>query len=206
MLAVGVAVALAGCGAGQITQTDTQKPAVNGTGGSVGALSISNAALAFPEGADHYYPAGSDAPLLLSIANRGAKDDRLVSVESPAAANVSITGDKKIIARHALQVLAEPAAADTTSPTSAPSGAHSQPGTSATPSVSPTADSDSSTDSGEIGTARIVLRDLVRDLRPGQTIQVTLTFAEAGRITLRVPIASPSYARTAEPHGEEEAH
>ncbi|MGH3951012.1 MAG: copper chaperone PCu(A)C [Pseudonocardiaceae bacterium] len=177
-LAVGVAIAMAGCGAGQITQTDAHQPAVNGTHGVAGMLRLSDVALAFPEGETKYYPAGSDVPLTLHIANRGDSGDVLTAVQSPAATSVAISGDKEIVAHHALSVRAE---------------------------ETPEAGSDSAIGSEEIGVASILLEGLKQDLRPGQTIEVTLTFREAGRITLRVPIAAPSDPRTAEPHEGEQA-
>ncbi|MGH3520003.1 MAG: copper chaperone PCu(A)C [Haloechinothrix sp.] len=174
--AVGVAIAVAGCGAGQVTQTGTHQPAVNGSHATVGTLSLNDVALAFPEGEDRYYAAGSDAPLTLNIANRGDQADELTEVTSPAAASVTVEGDTEIVARRAVSVLAEEAGAG------------------------------SSAESEQIGVARIVLEGLKQDLRPGQTIMITLTFRDAGQVTLRVPIAAPDDARTAEPHEDEGAH
>lgn len=213
--AVGVALTLVGCGAGQITQTDTQQPAVNGSHAVHGDLAISDFSLAFPAGKDKFYPAGSDVPLQLSIANRGGKSDKLVAVKTAIASSVKITGDREIQARRALQVVVAQAAAGAAEASKEAEG-HSE-GTEVTETPEPaattqpgeasaTADANAESDSGEIGVAQIVLRKINRELRPGQTVQITLIFREAGEITFRVPIAAPSVARTAEPHEGEAGH
>ena len=69
---------LAGCSAGQVTQTDTQVAAVNGGSGSVKEIAVHNAQLSFPTPGSS--TRGPSAPCR-SLANEG-EDDRLV--ESPA--------------------------------------------------------------------------------------------------------------------------
>jgi len=89
---LGVAVVLVGCGAGQITQTDTQQSAVNGASGQVGAMTISDAELMYPANTQGVYAPGSSASLIVTIANTGILPDELLSVSSPAATSVTIDG------------------------------------------------------------------------------------------------------------------
>jgi periplasmic copper chaperone A len=86
--AMTAAVALAGCGAGQITQTDTQVASVNGANAGVGAISVRDATIEFSDVAkgDAVYPRGGSAPLQMSIVNTGTESDRLISATSPVAA------------------------------------------------------------------------------------------------------------------------
>lgn len=220
-MAVGVALALAGCGAGQITQTDTQLPAVNGSQAVAGQLTISNVALSFPQGEDKFYPAGSDVPLTLTIANRGGKADQLVAVKASIAEKAQITGDKVIAPRRALQVIAPAARKSGASATKTPAHgetphgetpAHGEATASSAPaeptatSANPDADADSASDSGEIGIAQIVLKSITQDLRPGQVVRLTLIFRDAGEVTLTAPIAAPAFARSPEPHEGEAGH
>lgn len=89
-LGLGTVVALAGCSAGQVTQTDTQVAAVNGGNGVVKQIEIRDAQFTFPaSGSD--YRAGSSAPLELVVSNQGP-DDKLVSVSSPYAASGTVGG------------------------------------------------------------------------------------------------------------------
>ncbi|GAA4853057.1 copper chaperone PCu(A)C [Saccharopolyspora rosea] len=89
-LGLGTVVALAGCSAGQVTQTDTQVAAVNGGNGVVKQIAIRDAQFTFPaSGSD--YRAGSSAPLELVLSNQG-QDDKLVSVSSPYAASGTVGG------------------------------------------------------------------------------------------------------------------
>src|SRR4030088_2700089 len=81
VLAFAATLVLAGCGAGQITQTATQEPAINGANAQVGTLYIRNAALQFPPSGPAYR-AGSSAALTLTIINGGPQDDELVGVTS----------------------------------------------------------------------------------------------------------------------------
>lgn len=214
-MAVGVALALAGCGAGQITQTDTQLPAVNGSQAVAGQLTISNVALSFPQGEDKFYPAGSDVPLTLTIANRGGKADQLVAVKASIAEKAQITGDKVIAPRRALQVIAPAAPKSGASATKTPAHgetphgeatASSAPAEPTATSANPDADADSASDSGEIGIAQIVLKSITQDLRPGQVVRLTLIFRDAGEVTLTAPIAAPAFARSPEPHEGEAGH
>lgn len=182
VLALGAAVVLAGCSAGQITQTSSQLPAVNGDVAAAADLRVSNAAMSFPKDAKiAAYPKGADVALVMSIANDGDKDDVLQSVSSPQASSVSITGDKNVPAHSRLSV--------------------GQPFGSAPASVQAAEDEE------ETGSVKIVLKGIKAELRPGMTVEVTLKFRDAGPVVLRLPMEAPERPRTAEKkHEGEGAH
>lgn len=120
------AVALAGCGAGQITQTSSQISAVGGASGNAGPIAVRDAVIAFVPAAETavVYPRGGSAPLQMTIANSGATADTLVSASSPAAASVQITGAADIADGQIVVVGGAPPAPTTTAaaPTLTPSG------------------------------------------------------------------------------------
>jgi copper(I)-binding protein len=90
---IGLALLLTGCGSGQITQTDTQVAAVNGASGTVGAMAVRGAELAFPSNsAQGVYAPGSSAPLIVTIVNTGVTPDTLTGVSTPAAESVTVDG------------------------------------------------------------------------------------------------------------------
>ncbi|MFC3450722.1 hypothetical protein [Amycolatopsis speibonae] len=224
VLALGAALVLAGCGAGQITQTDSQQPAVNGTYAQAKELVLRNAALQFPtEG--QAYPAGAAVPLTLTIVNQGKQDDELVSVSSEAATgDAKIDGAKAVVAGHALVIGPSDAVESTkeVAPTSAPSSAPASsgaPSSSGTPSssasgapsssvagtVTPSAGPESSAAPGEVGKATIVLQGLKQPVWAGQTIKVTFVFKNSGSITLDLPVSAPSHPGSREPAPKKEA-
>ncbi|WP_235877030.1 copper chaperone PCu(A)C [Saccharopolyspora terrae] len=151
-LGLGAVVALAGCSAGQITETDTQVAAVNGGSGDAKQVAVRNATLSFPtEGA--FYRAGSSAPLELVLSNEGP-NDKLVQVTSPYAASAQVSGISDLPSRTALHA----------------TGSSAQP-----------------TSAGQ-RTVQITLNGLKQDITPGVTIPVTFVFAQAGQVTVQVPI------------------
>ncbi|MBK1785245.1 copper chaperone PCu(A)C [Prauserella sp. ASG 168] len=170
VIGLGAALLIAGCGAGQITQTDRQVAAIDGASVDVRDIAIRNAELAFP--GDVQPPAylqGSDAEVLMSIVNRSGTNDELVSIESDEAANVSVQGDREVPAGTALNV----------GPT--------EPG------------------AGRQLHAQVTLEGLTREVRPGQTVKVTLTFRDAGDASVELPIKAPAEPRVSE-HDEEGGH
>lgn len=180
-LGLAASALLAGCSAGQITQTDSQLAAVNGGGATTEQLSVRNAALAYPEDDQRVWVAGSDVPLTMTIANNGESNDELVGVSSSLSRDITIEGDTVIRAHKALTVDGQ------TAEVANPPGGEIE--------------------AGEVGTASITLENITRDLFPGQVVTVTLTFADAGAVDLRVPMETPDEPRTAEPHsGSESAH
>lgn len=88
-LVVVAGAALAGCGAGQISQTALQSPTVDGSSAQVGSLAIRNVALEYPTQGS--YAKGSTARLRMVIANSGTSSDTLTAVRSEAADEVTIT-------------------------------------------------------------------------------------------------------------------
>ena len=89
------AIVLSGCSAGQISQSASQQPAVNGTlawvGDPTSGIALRNVHLRAPQTSDYVRP-GSDAELLFVAVNESAeKDDRLVSITS-SVGTVSLTG------------------------------------------------------------------------------------------------------------------
>jgi copper(I)-binding protein len=97
------AVALSGCGAGQLSQMATQEPAVNGTSANVGPISLRNVHVRAAQESDYVQP-GRDAELLF-VAVNGSPDvnDKLVAITSDIG-TVSLSGDSSIPANGVLVV------------------------------------------------------------------------------------------------------
>ncbi|WAL66158.1 copper chaperone PCu(A)C [Amycolatopsis cynarae] len=174
VLGAGAALVLAGCGAGQITQTDTMPPAVNGASVKAGAISVRNAAVVNNNQCLQAYASGDSAPLTLTIANDGNQADELLSVSSTGASGATVAGDKTIAG--VSRVVVGPA-----------NQAESAAAASATPSTAP-----------GVGSASIVLQGLKAPLWPGQLIPVTFTFRNAGAVNADLPIAAPTKTLTCE--------
>lgn len=203
LLAVALAVApvLAACSAGQITQTDTQVPGVDGTLGQAGDVLARNAVFAAPSdqtggGRTGDYQVGEDVPLQLTLVNGGDTADRLVGASSPVASSVAISGDTTIPGHSSLRVLPPPAAATATPPPTDTTGA--LPGVAAAPaSGSPTSGPAAPVAPGilAVGTLHVVLIGLTQPVKPGLTYPVTLVFARGGALTLQVPIENSTAPR-----------
>jgi periplasmic copper chaperone A len=86
------ALALVGCGAGQITQTDRQVAAVDGAQGDNGNIALRNVLIPYPPNSNGIYPPGSSVPVLVTIVNQGISADELIAVTSPAASQVLVLG------------------------------------------------------------------------------------------------------------------
>ncbi|RRO17369.1 copper chaperone PCu(A)C [Saccharopolyspora rhizosphaerae] len=158
-LGLGAVVALAGCSAGQVTETDTQVAAVNGGSGDAKQVAVRNATLAFPpQGA--FYRAGSSAPVQVVLSNEGP-NDKLVQVSSPYAASGQVSGTTDLPSNTALHA---------TGPSAQPAS------------------------TGE-RTVQITLNGLKQDITPGVTIPVTFVFAQAGQVTVQVPIGEDHHPR-----------
>ena len=208
---LGIAVLLVGCGAGQITQTDTQQSAVNGGSGQVGAIAVRNAEIQWPDNAQGVFAPGSNATLIVTIANTGIDPDQLIGVSSPAASNVTIdgseTGTKPLPGN--FSIVSGVDVDDSTEDVPLPSTATSAPTsttTSTETSGSQTSGKSSSTTKAAPtttkaapalppGSVKIVLNGLRsingQQLRAGLTIPITFTFARAGAVTIaEVPVAA----------------
>jgi copper(I)-binding protein len=175
--AVGAALLVTGCGAGQITQTDTQVAAINGTSAGVGTIAIRNAEVSYPEtdgDGPAVYPPNSDAQTTMWLVNQGYEADELVSARTDAASQVVIEGSRVVPAQRTLVI-----------------------GTDAPATSEPAGDPTRGT---------LTLQGLTRELRPGQMVEITLTFRDAGPVTFEMPVTVPDEPRTnpaepGEPHG-----
>lgn len=156
------ALVLAGCGAGQIAQTDSQVAAVDGAfGNAANTIALRDVLIPSPNNQAGTYPAGSTVPVLLTIINQGDNADELVGVDSPAASQVLVEGTTQI-----------PSGTTVTSTTgSSPMGAQS---------TSPLV----------LGELRVMLTTN-QVLHAGLDTPVTFQFRNAGKVTLPVPIATP---------------
>jgi copper(I)-binding protein len=230
-VAVGLTALLVGCGAGQVTQTDSIAPAVNGNRGDVGDIALRDVMLAYPESGE--YNAEDDVPLVLTIVNTGDTADELVSVSSPAAYDVELSGNASLPGRSSLRVVVPDESAQTTGAAPSPTdtsipeesitdpsppaetgneSAAPPPASDEPPTLGGTPDSEvtetpATTPLDEVGVMSVVLTRLVQDLGMGRNVPVTFVFAEAGEITIEVPIATPATARQDPPEtGEDSGH
>ncbi|QCH22246.1 hypothetical protein [Mycobacteroides salmoniphilum] len=197
-----LATALAGCGAGQISQTANQSSAINGGSANLGKLALRNIHLVgSPDPVKQR--AGQKAELVLVITNESADvNDKLTAVTSPDdIGKVTLSGDSDIPATGRLFVGAaegQESAAEIAGP-EASNGEHGaapsvEPGTTTTevkaPEPKPQASSDPTIKHGK---AQL---QLTKDLADGLTYRFTFTFEKAGEVTVAVPIdAGPSAPR-----------
>lgn len=100
---VAAAVALTGCGTGQISQTANQEPAVNGSRTQAGPVVVRNIHLRAPQKTDYVQP-GSDVELLFVAVNTSPDtNDKLVGVRSDIG-TVALTGNSSVPAGGVLVV------------------------------------------------------------------------------------------------------
>jgi copper(I)-binding protein len=218
-IAVGAALALGGCSAGQIAQTAGMEPAVNGGIGQAGQIAIRDVQLAYPT--DGVYKARSSAVVIGYIVNDGQSDDALLQVTSPAG-NVVVAGDKNLPAGTslALDPKATPptsssssSASSSATTTSAPTGSSSSSSSSSSATTTTGSSSSSSSSSSAatttsssvatttstpkptIGKVAIVVTNIKDDLWSGKTIDLTFVFRNGGQATITVPIANPTTTR-----------
>jgi copper(I)-binding protein len=98
-----LASALAGCGAGQVSQVATQQPAVNGTAGSVGPIALRNVHIQAVQKGDALEP-GSEVDLVfVAVNNSPDVNDRLVGITSEVGP-VAVSGPTALPAAGSLGV------------------------------------------------------------------------------------------------------
>lgn len=98
-----VSGALTGCGAGQVSQTAMQEPAVNGTSANIGQIALRNIHLRADLTSDYVQP-GTEVELLFRVSNNSPDaGDKLLAITSDIG-SVSLTGDTEVPASGALIV------------------------------------------------------------------------------------------------------
>ena len=150
------ALALGGCSAGTVTQTDTIVSGADGAVGHLGPIQIADVSLV--AGPPQTVPAGAEVPLRATIVNQGATEDRLVSVSSPYATSVRQEGQTVIPAGNVIRIVG-----DEPGPVGAPNP-----------------------DARQSGSMRLVLQGVTQQLYAGPTYPVTFTFEKAGTVTVPV--------------------
>lgn len=219
-------LALAGCGAGQIAQTAQQKPTVDGQMAQVGPIAIRDAALEYPAGG--VYERGSDARLRMVVVNTGIAPDTLVSASSPVATDVTISQGASAEAAGGGTPEPSASASETASPSETPTDT-------ASGTAEPSGSASGTPSAGASGSAaaptpenariqippnnyvsfredgpRVLLTGLTQQLRPGQNLRVTLTFENAGSVTMTIAVGTPEIQLplaptvSVEPGGESE--
>ncbi|TYP84812.1 copper chaperone PCu(A)C [Blastococcus xanthinilyticus] len=168
-------IALSACSAGQVTQTATQQRDKVGAMAEVGDLTLRAITLAYPE--DGIYEAGDDATLQLAIVNTGIEDDTLTGVSGEGF-------DEAVLS---------PAGA---SPSTGPSRPDTGTGTSSDGTGTAAGADEVEIPAGTAvffgeGGGTITLAGLDEPLTPGQALELTLTFENAGEVTTRAVVTTP---------------
>ncbi|MBX6748207.1 MAG: copper chaperone PCu(A)C [Micromonosporaceae bacterium] len=204
---VGAVLALAGCSAGQITQTATQVPPVVGVNLDAGDIALRNLVIAYngPEG----YPAGSDAPLVVRLFNNGHEPVTLVGVSTDKAEAVVLTGAPTVVSPTGSATQppapeptaspteeASPAPTDTAEPTATPTATPTPTPTTQRPTGEPVSvtippQSYVLLVPGESDSGHLVLVGLREAIIPGESVNVTFTFSDGTTVVAPVPLAPP---------------
>jgi copper(I)-binding protein len=172
----GVALVSSACAVGQHAATATDRPAIDGTTAQLGLLKLEDISIQTPNVSGRptgtsFYATGDDAPMTLVIVNNGHSADTLTGVSSPAFTSWAIVSTATL-----------------TDPAAVKAGATSQP-------IQPGASVALGLSGLGVGTGvspqTLVLRGLgatTKALYPGSDVKVTFTFANAGTVTMDVPV------------------
>jgi copper(I)-binding protein len=154
-------LALSACSAGQVTQTATQDRDKSGPQTRHGNITLRAVTLEYPQSGR--YDAGDDVELRAAIINTSDEPDRLTSIESDDFEGVrAIGGDA--------------------GPVAASSGLGSD--------VDVEIPRDETVFLGGDGPT-VLLENLTEDLTAGQSIQLTMTFEQAGEMTVQALVDNP---------------
>jgi hypothetical protein len=204
------AMLLSGCGAGQVSQTDTMVPAVPGANvnSKDGRVSLRDMQIKYnsPEG----YSEGSTTPLIVYIANNNVEKPLVLrgvtatdKADGASIGNVVLAGGAPDIG---VNPSGTPSAGGSPSATATPSASGSQ-GAGATPSPSAPSQSPSAAPSGRPATltippngfarlspdhgAYLAISALKVPLKPGSTVYLTFNFEGVEPIGALVPFGVP---------------
>jgi len=156
-------VLLSACGAGQVTQTATQERDKVGAMAQVGDITVRAAEFESPRSGS--YEAGDDAELRMVIVNGGQESDTLQSIDGEGFGDAEIESS---------------ASSSTVGSSSGGSGGSDE--------VEIPSDTTVFVDGDEV---TITLTDLDQGLTVGQYLEITLTFENAGELTLPISVANP---------------
>lgn len=179
------AVVLTGCGAGQVTQTSVQEPAVNGTsvvaGDPASGVALRNVQLRAPQSSDYVRPGSAVELLFVAVNESAAEPDKLVSITSDVG-TVSLSGNSTVRPGGTLVV-------------GTPDGQLSPLG---------------ATEGADTAEAAVAL---TKPISNGLTYAFTFTFQRSGSATVQVPISAGESPRrdvsgesAAEPGSDTEGH
>lgn len=215
-VAAAAALGLSGCGAGQVTQTDSMVAAVPGTSTSIvddeNGVNIGLRDIVVEHNEAGYEP-GDSANLVVRIFNNGQKDDKLVGVTTKAADSVvlademGIPEDPKSSGSSDSSKSSDDGSADpSNSPEPSGDASSSQDNGSTEPddssSASPDAGSGKPVDvaikAGEFALLApgsdgsfLQLKGVTKPLTSGKVISVTFEFENAGKVTMDIPVSVP---------------
>ncbi|MEU2255930.1 hypothetical protein [Nocardia xishanensis] len=183
-LAAGAALTLSGCGAGQVSQTANQAPAVNGNHAEVEEIALRNVHIVYPsEGYTNVK--GGKALVALSIVNNSETvTDELTSVTTDLG-QVKITppaGQSSVKLEPQQTVVSAPVEhSDKSATDSHGADTHGTDSHGAQPTGQKTADP-------EAKPATIEITGLTKDITPGLTYTVSFNFKENGTVQVQVPV------------------
>jgi hypothetical protein len=188
-------VALGACSAGQVSQTGTQDRDKVGPQAQVEDVLLRQVTLATPPGGT--YDEGDDVVLVMTIVNSSNEPETLTGIEGEgfSGLRVAATGPTPSPSSPAGDQPTTPPAPGTTGAT--PGAAPTIPAapTGATPTASSEISLEIPADTalylGRDGDATVTLQDLAEPLTGGQSLTMTLTFENAGEITVDALVAVP---------------
>jgi copper(I)-binding protein len=182
-------IALTACSAGQVTQTATQNRDKVGAEAQVGSVTLRQVTLEHPD--EGRYEAGDDAALTMAVINSGNEADTLVGIEGEGFDGVLVSGQASAApAVPGSPSASAPAAGGTATTTTPAAGATTAAPTAASRVDIPVPGNSTVFIGGESGLT-VELADLTEELTAGQSIELTLTFQQAGEVTVRAMVANP---------------
>ncbi|CAM2944998.1 hypothetical protein BST27_12155 [Mycobacterium intermedium] len=96
-LAAVFATLLSGCGAGQISQTAAQEPAVNGSRFSVGNVALRDVRIQAEQNKKDFLQPGQSVDLVAVVVNQSPdQPDKLVSIDTEVG-KVTLSGDTRVL-------------------------------------------------------------------------------------------------------------
>ncbi len=154
-------LALGACSGGQVTQTNTQDRDKAGPQGEVGNITMRSILLAYPSSGR--YDEGDDAELMAAVVNTAREADTLLTIEGDAFEGVrAIGGGSKAVSNS--------------------SGFATE--------LNVEIPANDTVFLGGDGPT-ILLENLTESLTAGQSIEVTMTFEQAGEVTVRALVDNP---------------